>query len=385
MYPTLSEFFKQVFGLDIPLPIQTYGFFVAMAFITGIWVLTKEFKRKEKEGILKPVKKKVRVGEGPKTKDLVIAGIIGFALGYKLLYAVLEYTDFALNPQEFLLSAKGNFIGGILGAVIAIYMNYREKMKTKLDKPVWKEKQIFPHHQAGNLLVVAGIFGLAGAKLFDALEHFDSLIKDPIGTLVSFSGLAFLGGLIVGGIAVIWYAKLNNIKPLHMFDVAAVVMPIGYAIGRIGCQVAGDGCWGIENLEPQPEWLAWLPDWTWSYTYPHNVNRVGEVIQHCSGKYCKVLSTPVYPTPFYETLLNFGIFGILFSLRKKINIPGMLFSGYLILGGLERFFIEKIRVNIEYDIFGGVTQAEILSVFMIISGIAGIFLLIKYKDKLKDY
>ncbi len=383
MYPTLSHFFQEVFGWNIPLPIQTYGFFVAMAFLVGVWILAIEFRRKEKEGVLLSVKLKIWVGEPAKAKDFIISGLVGFILGFKILEAIIYYTEFVDNPQTFILSARGSFIGGILGAAISIFSTWREKNKSKLDKPGWQEKEVFPHQLPGNLLVVAGIFGLLGAKLFDSLEHIDQLVADPIGTLFSFSGLTFLGGVIVGSTAVIIYTRKYKIPTIQLLDVAAVAIPLAYAVGRIGCQVSGDGCWGVPNLNPQPEWLSWLPDWTWAYNYPHNVINEGSLIHSCDGKHCHILDQPVWPTPFYETTLNTIIFIILFSIRKIVKIPGLLISFYLILGGTERFFIELIRVNTKYHFFGTeFTQAEMISLIMVLAGIAGIIYLLR-KEKLK--
>ena len=80
MYPTLSHFFQEVFGWNIPLPIQTYGFFVALAFLSGLWFFAREFKRKEKEGVLKSIQKKVLIGEAVKPTELIFSGIIGFII-----------------------------------------------------------------------------------------------------------------------------------------------------------------------------------------------------------------------------------------------------------------------------------------------------------------
>lgn len=385
MYPNLTEFFRRVFDVDIPLPIQTYGLFVALAFLTGIWILIKELKRKEKEGIFKPHKYTAIVGEGAKLKDLIISGLLGFVIGYKLFYAVTDYALFVADPQGFILSFEGSFVGGlILGAVFA-YFTYRDKNKEKLDVPRREEKLLHPYELAGNILVVAGIFGLIGAKIFHNLENFDEFINNPWENLFSFGGLTFFGGLLVGGLAVFIYLRRYNINTFHLLDVAAVVMPIAYAVGRIGCQASGDGCWGIENTVPQPEWLAWLPEWTWAFDYPHNVIREGVPIPGCEGDYCHVLPKPVFPTPLYETTMMTIVFFVLWFLRKRINIPGMLFSLYLILAGLERFFIEKIRVNTKYNIFGAeITQAEIISSIMVLAGIAGIILTYKYRDKIKE-
>ncbi|MCX6181958.1 MAG: prolipoprotein diacylglyceryl transferase, partial [Bacteroidetes bacterium] len=148
-----------------------------------------------------------------------------------------------------------------------------------------------------------------------------------------------------------------------------------YAIGRIGCQVSGDGDWGVPNLEPKPEWMGFLPDWMWAYDFPHNVNSQGVAMADCVGwePYCAVLKEPVYPTAFYETLMGLAIFGFLWSIRKKISIPGIMFSIYLVLNGAERFTIELIRVNNEGEFLGmKITQAQFISSLLILIGITGV-------------
>jgi hypothetical protein len=96
-------------------------------------------------------------------------------------------------------------------------------------------------------------------------------MADPIGSLISFSGLSFLGGLICATIAILWFAKKNNIKLLHLTDAALPGLMLAYGVGRMGCQIAGDGDWGIPNDAPKPEWLSFLPNWAWAYNYPNNV------------------------------------------------------------------------------------------------------------------
>lgn len=407
MYPTISEFLKDVFGINIPLPIQSYGFFVAIAFLLGIWVLVKEMKRKERQGLFKSTEKKILTGEPARAKDLIFSGLIGFIIGYKLFDAVFRYSEFVKNPGEFILSAQGNFIGGIIIAAISIYLTVREKNKHKLDKPVWQNKQIFPHELAGHILFIAGIVGLLGAKIFHNLENWDDLVADPWGSLLSFSGLSFLGGLLLAGAAIIWFAVKRNISVIHLADAAAVVMPLGYAIGRIGCQVSGDGCWGVYNEAfaapgtipaaaiqlghvasfAPPEWLSFLPDWMFAYNYPHNINNEGIEIANCATggiwEHCHVLPAPVFPTPFYETTLMLIVFFVLYGIRKRIKTPGLLFTLYFILAGIERFFIEKIRVNNVYKIGNNeITQAELISLIMILVGIAALIFLLKNKEKM---
>jgi prolipoprotein diacylglyceryltransferase len=109
----------------------------------------------------------------------------------------------------------------------------------------------------------------------------------------------------------------------------------------------------------------------WSYNYPHNVNGDGVPIPGClDAKYCNQLPHGVYPTPFYETVVCLILFVILWSVRKKLKIPGLLFALYLMLNGIERFFIEKIRVNNRLEFFGiHPTQAEVISSLLFISGL----------------
>ena len=62
MYPRLSDMINDLLGTSIRLPIQTYGFFVALAFVVGAFILYLELKRKEKQGILSPVNKSITKG-----------------------------------------------------------------------------------------------------------------------------------------------------------------------------------------------------------------------------------------------------------------------------------------------------------------------------------
>ena len=209
MYPTLTDFFRDVFGWNIPLPIQTYGFFVALAFLTGVYFIALELKRKEKEGLLLPIIKKELIGKPATITALLLSALGGFVIGFKLIEAVFHYMDFVNNPQDFILSLRGNFIGGIVIAAISTYLTWKDKDKLKLDKPIWQTKTIHPHEMSGNLLIIAAVFGLLGAKLFHNLENIDDLIQDPIGALFSFSGLSYFGGLVVGILTVLWLSLIH--------------------------------------------------------------------------------------------------------------------------------------------------------------------------------
>ncbi len=403
MYPSVSDFFREVLGIDILMPVQSYGFFVALSFLLGVWILVKEFKRKEAEGIFGTTTKEEIVGRPAQPMELISSGIIGFIIGYFLVGAIMDYTNFAKHPQNFLTSLNGSAVGGIIFAVLSVFKTWYDKNKQKLDTPKKVTLIVHPYQLAGNILVIAGIFGLLGAKIFHNLEYFDDFMRDPWDALISFSGLTFLGGLIVGGVAVFYYlTKYYKLNIIHLLDITAVVMSITYAVGRLGCMTAGDGCWGIPNPHPMPDMLAWLPDWLWAFDFPHNIiNDAGQIMKDgvwvnapqtiipgCDPEvwngHCYKLATPVYPTPLYEFSIMMIVFAFLWIIRKRLAIPGLLFGLYLIFAGAERFLVELIRVNSLYDVAGiKFTQAELISSIMTISGVIFIIFVMKNKEKLK--
>ncbi|MBX2980100.1 MAG: prolipoprotein diacylglyceryl transferase [Flavobacteriales bacterium] len=372
MYPTLYHALLDLTGLDLPFLkfLNSFGFFVAVSFILASWTLGLELRRKAAQGLLRPSKRTVTVGLPATPMELVSSGLLGFLLGWKGLYLLLNFSEATSDPQGFLLSGKGMFLGGLLGGGLMAWAKWREKDKQKLAKPRTEEVTMQPHEHAGNITLVAALWGLIGAKLFHWLENpseFVAFLKNPGGDAI-FSGLTMYGGLIVAGAMVIRYFAKHGIPVWHGADSAAPGVMLAYGVGRMGCQVSGDGDWGIVNttfLGPGPTWL-------WQYDYPNNVNGVGLPLadgRPCFEGYCTVLPQTVFPTPLYETIVCVGFFFLLWALRKRLQPAGMIFFAFLFLNGLERFWVEKIRVNVK--VLGDITQAEIISSVLMLAGIAG--------------
>ena len=377
MYPNLYYLFEDLLGLKLNALklINSFGFFVALAFVASGYVLYLELKRKEALGEFVSVEENYTEGAPATLSELATSFIFGFLFGFKIIGAfVIE--NALNNTQAFILSMQGSWAAGFFVAVIMTFLKWREKDKVKLDKPVTKTYSVWPHDRVGDIVLQAALWGFIGAKIFHNLENLDDFAKDPIGSLISFSGLTFYGGLIIATIAIIIYIQRFKIRVIHFADAMAPTMLFAYAAGRIGCHISGDGDWGIPNFSPKP--FSWLPDWMWAYTYPHNVVNEGVAIPGCLGNYCNQLPLPVYPTTFYEVIGMFILFGIMWMVRRKITQPGILTGMYLIFAGSERFFIEKIRVNNRIHALPfEPTQAELISTFLILGGI--IFLVFSKK------
>jgi prolipoprotein diacylglyceryltransferase len=413
MYPNLYFAFKDLFGVSVPFLrfINSFGFFVALSFIAAAVTLTKELIRKEREGLLQGKDQVVVIGKPASIVELFMNFVLGYLIGYKLVGLATVDSALTANPQDYIKSTAGNLPAGIILGLALAGWKWYEKNKQKLPQPQEKKIRIWPHDRVGDLTIYAAIFGFMGAKIFNSLETWDDFVKDPLGSLFSFSGLTFYGGLICAALAIWYYARKHNIGFWYLNDAAAPGLMLAYAVGRIGCQVAGDGDWGVLNsayyttanskvtpasisdfqritsqyytqvytefhrVDQIPHISAkapsWLPDWLFAYSYPHNVINQGIPIPGCTdGTYCAHLPIPVFPTPFYETIVCLGLFFLLWSLRKKLKVPGMLFAVYLAVNGIERFFVEKIRVNTKYESLPlHPTQAEIISFLLVLSGV----------------
>jgi phosphatidylglycerol---prolipoprotein diacylglyceryl transferase len=222
------------------------------------------------------------------------------------------------------------FALGFLGAAAVCGRRFKE-----LGKPAdWAYEMIF-----------AGLVGgIVGARAYYLVQNWDSVKDDFFGNLFSGSGLVWYGGAIGGAIAVCIWAWRRGFLQLALLDLAAAPLALGYAIGRIGCQLSGDGDYGKPS------------DLPWAMSYPDGTVPTTDRVQ---------------PTPVYESVTMALVAWILWSLRDRLA-PGLLFALYLVLSGLERFLVEFVRRNDE--VWAGLTVPQIESLVLMVIGLAWIAL-----------
>ena len=193
------------------------------------------------------------------------------------------------------------------------------------------------------IVTTAMVGGLVGAKLY--YVAFETPPHLPWGELlrVTFSGagLTWYGGFIVAATAIVVLSWRRGVPVAQVADAAGIALAIGYAVGRIGCQLAGDGDYGVAS------------DLPWAMAYPQGIVPTFE---------------RVHPTPVYETLANLAIFGLLWRTRIRLATPGRSFGCYLILTGLARFLIEFVRINPK--VLWGLSDAQLISLGLIAVGAA---------------
>jgi len=196
---------------------------------------------------------------------------------------------------------------------------------------------------AFTMITIAGLMGILGAKLYHLLESPAEFFADPLPLLLSRYGFAWFGGFLGGFGAIVlmgWQAKL----PMWEFlDACSPAASFGYAIGRIGCFLSGDGDYGKPTSLP------------WGMSFPNGV----------------VPTTDrVHPAPLYELLIWSAIGWLLWRLGarllKKPGHSGEIFCYYLILTGVARFLVEIIRINPPWIL--GLSNAQVASVASVIAG-----------------
>lgn len=216
------------------------------------------------------------------------------------------------------------FALGFLAAGAVIWRRLKE-----LDKPQdWAYEMVF----------AALIGGLVGSRVYWMVQHWSEVSGDFPSSLFKGSGLVWYGGALGGAIGVLLWAAWRRFLGLQLLDLCAVPLALGYAIGRIGCQLAGDGDYGIATSLP------------WGMSYP---------------KGTVPTTVDVHPTPIYETLVMGFVAWWLWRNRDSFRV-GLLFAWYLVFSGLERFLIEFIRRN-QPDLLG-LTAAQLTALAMVLAG-----------------
>ncbi|MCU1311827.1 MAG: Prolipoprotein diacylglyceryl transferase [Candidatus Angelobacter sp.] len=204
---------------------------------------------------------------------------------------------------------------------------------------------------------VSAVAGVVGAKIYHVLESPSQLMAAPFSTIFSRSGFAWFGGFIAGLLALIYFARRYQIPVLTFLDACAPATAAGYAVGRIGCLLSGDGDYG------QPTSLPW----GMSFPPPALVpSTTGVCPEYGLPADCRV-----HPTPIYEFIVGMVLAYILWKLGEKViraEMPqGIILAAFLILSGLARFLVEFIRINPR--IYLGLSNAQLASLASIVAGI----------------
>ena len=209
------------------------------------------------------------------------------------------------------------------------------------------QRRSFDPEVVNNIILYAILGGLFGAKAYSAIENWQGFVQDPLGSFFSGSGLVWYGGLLVGAAAVFYVIWRSDVPTLPGIDSMGPVLILGYAFGRMGCLLSGDGDYGPPSDLP---WALSFPNGTVPpdyYGFDHFQR--------------------MHPTPLYEIILCLIIFAFLWRIRKNYEAqPGFLFGAYLILAAFERIITEFWRLTPKVAL--GFTMAQWLSLLMIALG-----------------
>lgn len=285
---------------------------------------------------------------------------------------------FKIGP--FTVYSFGLMVG--IAFIIASYILTKEFERRKLNPSL-----------ATEITLLAIIFGIIGSKALDLIENWDSFIANPLARAFSPGGLTFYGGLILASIVICIYLRRKKIPFLFISDATSPSLILAYGIGRIGCQLAGDGDYGIPTSLP---WGMNFANGTVKpvdalrqYYFDHpalalrdNFNNLSSQITG-SDQYGMITrfdeTIRLHPTPLYEFLICAALFFVLWYLRKKDWTDGKLFMMYLIFTGAERLSVEFLRLN--PHLLFGLSEAQLISILIIIIGAAGFMFLDKNKAK----
>jgi len=195
---------------------------------------------------------------------------------------------------------------------------------------------------AYELIVAASVGGFVGARIYYLIENYAAIKADFWGTAFGGIGFVWYGGLIGGFLAVVGWTLVRHIPLDVIANAMAPAVAMGYAIGRIGCQLAGDGDYGK---------VSGLP---WAMGYPHGTVPTPPGVR-------------VQPTPIYEVIVMSFVVWILWRLATRYDKSGWwTFGWFLILSAVERFVVEFVRRNPVW--FAGLTQPQWVAIVSVIIG-----------------
>lgn len=195
-----------------------------------------------------------------------------------------------------------------------------------------------------NYLVWVFVAGLIGSKLLSLTNDLQGFFAHPLEQIMSGSGFVWYGGLGGGALVAYILARRYDMNFGTVLECTSLGLPIGQALGRIGCHVGGDGDWGS------------ISDLPWAVAYKNAI--IGW--DYADG-------VRVHPTPLYEAAAYTAVFLVVYRLRKHGFANGTLFSIYLVGASAARFSVEFIRLNprVAY----GLTQAQLIAIVLFLGGL----------------
>jgi phosphatidylglycerol---prolipoprotein diacylglyceryl transferase len=190
------------------------------------------------------------------------------------------------------------------------------------------------------IVMITVVAGIIGAKLWHVLDTPEEFREQGWRVLWDTAGFAWFGGLVFGISALVGQGIIAKIGALRTLDLASPAAAIGYGIGRIGCFLSGDGCYGKPTTLP------------WGMSFPHGIVPTYE---------------RVHPTPLYELGSSLVIGAWLWLRGGKRRPTGALLAEYLILTGAARFLVEFLRRN--PHVLWGMTNAQLASAGSVVAGV----------------
>lgn len=213
---------------------------------------------------------------------------------------------------------------------------------------------------AWDMLLWVAVGGIVGAKLYYIGLHWQDLLVDPRGTLLSRAGLVWYGGLLGGVLAYFWQIRRRNLPLGPMFDSVMPALMLAYAVGRLGCFLVGDD-YGV----PTTSWVGIAFPEGAPPTEAGYLRAMGADIP-MSVSNTEVLR--VHPTQLYEIGAGLLMFGILWNLSGRALRSGQLFAVGLGLYAIERFIVEFVRLKDDI-VFLGLSTSQVASIVAMIAAV----------------